>query len=66
MTEEQLKYIHDRMCAKYRPRNCDKCPLSKWRNGCQVGIMINVIKEWAKDNISEDILRRKSDVSAGI
>ena len=29
MTEGQLKYIHDRMCKKYKPRDCDKCPLGK-------------------------------------
>lgn len=60
MTEEQLKYIHDRMCAKYRPRDCDKCPLGKWKNGCQVGIMINIMKDWAKDNIDSRILEEKN------
>lgn len=60
MTEEHLKYIHDRMCAKYRPRDCDKCPLSKWRNGCQVGIMINIMKDWAKNNIDSRILEEKN------
>ena len=59
MTEAQLRYIHDRMCKKYRPRDCNQCPLSKWKNGCHVGIMMNVMKDWAKDNIDERILEEK-------
>ena len=53
-----IKYVHDRMCRKYRPWNCSKCPLEKWK-GCKVGIMINEMKDWAKDNISEDVIKAK-------
>jgi hypothetical protein len=61
-TENTIKYVHDRLCTKYRSWDCKKCPLERW-DGCRIGLMLNELKDWAEKNISEDVLRRKSDVS---
>lgn len=58
--ESMIKYAHQKMCNKFRPWECGKCPLKRF-NGCQVGIMINEIKEWARKNISEDRLLAKKE-----
>lgn len=53
LTESQIKYIHNKMCNKYRPWECSKCPLEKLE-GCKLGIQIDIVKEWARKNVSED------------
>lgn len=59
--ENMIKYAHDRICAKYQPRECNKCPLERF-NGCKVGIIINEIKAWSKDNIPEQRLLAKRGI----
>ena len=56
--ENMIRYAYDRICTKYRPRGCNKCPLERF-NGCQVGIIINEIKEWSEANISESRVEGK-------
>ena len=57
-TEGMIKYAHDRLCTKYRPWDCHKCPLEKWE-GCRIGIMINELKEWGEKNILPEVLESK-------
>lgn len=56
-TEKTLKYVYDRLCTKYKPRDCTLCPLEKYRGGCHLGLMIEALKEWAEKNISESVLK---------
>ena len=56
--ETVINYVHDRVCRKYSPWECSKCPLEKW-NGCKIGLMINDLKEWAEKNISKDVIEAK-------
>lgn len=57
--ETAIKYVHDRMCNKYKPWECKKCPLERW-SGCQVEIMIDEVKEWANKNIPKEVIKNVS------
>ena len=56
--EAMIRYATDRMCRKYSPRECHKCPLERWSE-CRVVIMIEEVKKWADSNIPEDVLEAK-------
>ena len=57
--EAQIKYAATRVCNKYKPWNCCKCPLARW-NVCNLGIMIDEVKEWANKNIPEEVIENVS------
>ena len=59
-TEKMFLYVFDRICKKHRPWECSKCPLSKWKGGCNFGLMMSAMKDWAEKNIDKRILEGKN------
>ena len=53
--ETMIKYAARRMCNKHQPRNCRGCKL-KEKGGCRLGLLIDEVKEWAKQNIPQEVL----------
>lgn len=60
--EAMLKYAARRMCDKHRPWDCEKCELRK-HGGCQLGILIDTVKEWAEKHLDLEMVARKGGLS---
>lgn len=59
LDEAQIKYLRSKACNKYKPRSCFDCPLERYRGKCNIGVMINELKDYAESNVTKDALEAR-------